>query len=119
MDVLTKRPVQQLRMVVLLVRDNMAMIWSRTPSFPSPKIDGDIDQEDDKELELKKERRSKVSSVLRNSPSSVAENFTLPADFTNRAERTFQVKSTVMSEFSQILLTENFTSNTKYRHNID
>ena len=92
----------------------MAMIWCRTPSFPSPKIDGDVDQEDDKELEVKKERISKVSSVLKNSPSSVAENLTLPADFTNRAERTFRIKSTVMSELSQILLTENFTSNIKY-----
>ena len=51
---------------------------------------------------------------MRNSTSSVAENFTLPADFTNRAERTFWVISTVMSEFSKILLTDNFTSNTKY-----
>ena len=72
MDVLTKRPVQQLRMVVLLVNDNVAMIWSRTPSFPSAKIDRDIDPEDNNELELKKERRSKFSSVLRNSPRFIS-----------------------------------------------
>ena len=34
------------RLGVLLVRDNVAMLCSRTPSFPPPEIDGDMDREE-------------------------------------------------------------------------
>ena len=31
------------RLSILLVRDNVALLCARTPSFPSPDIDGDVD----------------------------------------------------------------------------
>ena len=32
------------RLAVLLVRDNVAMLYARTPTYQSPEIDGDADQ---------------------------------------------------------------------------
>ena len=34
------------RLGVLLVRDNMAMLCSHTPSFAPPEVDGDVDRDD-------------------------------------------------------------------------
>ena len=41
----TVRQLRQ-RLAVLLVRDNMTMLHSRTPSFPPPHIDGDVDSDE-------------------------------------------------------------------------
>ena len=41
----TVRQLRQ-RLAVLLVRDNMAMLNSRAPTFPASHLDGDVDQDE-------------------------------------------------------------------------